>query len=455
MPSLRTFRIIFERPGAVYMAGEMVTGTIILDTAKDVKVRGFYFTAKGAALVEWQETKTLTVNGTLQTIHETYTAHEHYFTIREDILEPVIPDSRIRLSEGYHEYQFKFQLPSTIPSSFEHSHGYVRYTVKATIDRPWKFDHVCKVAFTVVSILDLNLHRDRCLGIHDEIQKNFFCCCFNQGSMNISVRVPSSGYVPGQTINALVNFTSTTSKVRTTKISLKLERVLMFHATSSMKVEKTEITSVSHVGRFITEGLTNLEMKVPPIPPSHMPFCKIMNLDYYLTVVLHFTGTHLKVQRTYPLLIGSIPLYCAPSAPDIQQINGTAYPTEEPTTSNATSMPEVPQPGTSTANTQSPPPGFVNPNQANSAAGWNIPSPSYEECTLGAQRIRDDDESVHFQGTNAPFRPKYPVFDYPAPNEGEVNPVAGGCYLWIPTPHDNPPNKRYTRLREIAQAGLP
>lgn len=57
---------------------------------------------------------------------------------------------------GEHFYPFNCALPPTLPSSFEHDYGYVRYTVKATIDRPWKFDHEVKTAFTVVSNFDLN-----------------------------------------------------------------------------------------------------------------------------------------------------------------------------------------------------------------------------------------------------------------------------------------------------------
>lgn len=53
-------------------------------------------------------------------------------------------------------YNFSAQLPATLPSSFEGQFGYIRYTVKGILNRPWKFDQECKAAFTVISPLDLN-----------------------------------------------------------------------------------------------------------------------------------------------------------------------------------------------------------------------------------------------------------------------------------------------------------
>ena len=60
------------------------------------------------------------------------------------------------MDPGEHVFPFEFALPSNLPSSYESHLGSVRYTIKGIIDRPWKFDHEVKSAFTVVSMYDLN-----------------------------------------------------------------------------------------------------------------------------------------------------------------------------------------------------------------------------------------------------------------------------------------------------------
>ena len=62
------------------------------------------------------------------------------------------------VNPGTHEYPFAVTLPLVLPSSFEGELGYIRYTAKGVIDRPWRFDHEVKSAFTVIKPLDLNVN---------------------------------------------------------------------------------------------------------------------------------------------------------------------------------------------------------------------------------------------------------------------------------------------------------
>ena len=60
------------------------------------------------------------------------------------------------LPEGDYVYPFQFKLPLGLPTSFEGTYGHIRYLVKATIDRPWKFDHKTIQPLTINEQVDLN-----------------------------------------------------------------------------------------------------------------------------------------------------------------------------------------------------------------------------------------------------------------------------------------------------------
>ena len=63
----------------------------------------------------------------------------------------------VYLEAGSHVFPFQFVFPVGIPGSYEGKCScYVRYWLKASIDRPWKFDPENKMMISVASVLDLN-----------------------------------------------------------------------------------------------------------------------------------------------------------------------------------------------------------------------------------------------------------------------------------------------------------
>ncbi|CAK9794945.1 Arrestin domain-containing protein 3 [Anthophora quadrimaculata] len=401
--SLTTFRFNFDRYGATYMPGDTVTGTIILEITREKNIRGITLSAKGEASVDWSESETQhdSMQNTSNTTSVRYHNSEKYFHFKYNILGSHNSDHKMTIQSGFYTYPFSFQLPHSIPSSFEHTYGYVRYTVKATIDRPWKFNHECKAAFTVISSLNLNEYRQDCIGIDDESTHDFCCCCicfFKRDSLNLRVRAPSSGYVPGQIINSIIDHTLSSNAVRIASFSIILEQEIEFRATTKTKTVRSDIKTTKHSGPFPVGGQLNLELLIPPLPPSKLKYCSIIDLNYHLKIQAQVSGPHCNVVKKYPLLIGTVPLYCPPSAPSPNPVDqGTAEihmpMSEQPNASSSKDVLDI------------------------SSTNYNIPPPSYEECISGTSTIKDKDESNYVFGANEQFSPRYPVFNYPTPSK--------------------------------------
>ncbi|KAK1131832.1 hypothetical protein K0M31_015983 [Melipona bicolor] len=382
MSSLRAFRLEFNRSTATYMAGEIVSGNIIVDIAKEKQIRGLFFSATGKAQVHWTEN-----DSKQRTKH--YINSEKYFQLKCNIISTQGSDSWVKLPRGYNQYPFSFQMPHNIPYSFEHRNGYVRYTVNAVIDRPWKFNHECKAAFTVVSSLDLNVHREKCLGVNDETRKNF--CCFTNGAINLQISISSSGYVPGQMVNTIVDYVNSTN-ISITRVCTKLLRKLQFHFTFKTITNDFVIKRTEQTGPFPTNGQVISELLIPPIPPSCLEYCNIIDLYYELIVCVHFSGPHRKIMKRYPVLIGTIPLCFPPSAPPLHNV--ISNPSISYTNESAIMPVLTPTPTSEQSNASYLPArksvGSVVPEQPSSSSiSIDIPPPLYEECMSRTQDIRD------------------------------------------------------------------
>lgn len=112
----------------------------------------------GEANTSWSETRKVKDDqGKEHDETEWLNGHEEYFEIHFYLLGSK-NGPEITLPAGVHTYSVTCALPPTLPSSFEGKWGHIRYTIKVTLDRPWKFDQDTKMAFTVISPIDLNLN---------------------------------------------------------------------------------------------------------------------------------------------------------------------------------------------------------------------------------------------------------------------------------------------------------
>ena len=154
----KIFIITLDGNKPVYFAGSKIEGNVTLELSEPKIMQGISIVLSGMAYIHWTEEP---YRGTRENgrIHETL-----HYSDTETILNPMSvhlwgngKDST-ELAAGRYEFPFKYQLPSNValPTSFEGRHGYVRYTLTATILRSWKFNHTTKRGITINETVDVN-----------------------------------------------------------------------------------------------------------------------------------------------------------------------------------------------------------------------------------------------------------------------------------------------------------
>ncbi|XP_026741455.1 arrestin domain-containing protein 17 [Trichoplusia ni] len=420
---LKEANIYFDNQWNTYYAGQTVNGRIeyVFDSPK--KVRGIHVKIKGEAHTEWCESKEeQNSEGKTETSDTMHTGHEEYFQISYYLLGSN-SGNEIEIPSGKQVYNFTCTLPPVLPSSFEGQYGYIRYTVKVTLDRPWKFDQETKMAFTVLNAFDLNLNPSYKEPIHIQLEKTFCCFCCASPPLSVDVQAPVSGYVPGQVIPIRIDIENK-SNVQLHLVKIFLRKVVTYRATSPTNaLKKTKDVVLTVQEGPAPAGSTknwNLTMEVPPIPPSDLVNCNIIDLDYDFKVECVVSGMHMNMHDKKYITIGTVPLVgmigqATPSAP-LQDNVGNGDPAQY-----SPSQPAVLPVGPAQPNAPSAPGGDANP------GGWVMPgappvqppyqtlypaltSPVYKESPYTARTIQDRGESNHLMISGGNFAPFYPTY---------------------------------------------
>ncbi|CAO1405671.1 unnamed protein product [Diamesa tonsa] len=396
---LKECEIRLDSPVNTYYAGQTVNGTVVYTFDSPKKVRGIKIRFLGEAHTQWTESENKTNTETNKTEEERtdVTGHEEYFQITYYLLGG-INAGETELPAGTHTYPFTCALPPTLPSSFEGEHGHVRYTVKMTLDRPWKFDQDTKMAFTVISPVDLN-KIERLREPHKLVLEKTFCCfCCASAPLTVVIALPVTGYVSGQTIPLLAEIDNA-SNVDVEKIKFLFRKNLAFH-TMAPRMTKRDVKIIGElaIGPFNRSEQRTVKqtLDIPPLPPSNLDNCGIIDLHYDLQVICEVSGMHANLEGVIPITLGTVPLSgYQPQAPANQSIDFTTMPTQP-----------------------------VSPDNVGGAVGWNmadgnqlypnIPPPTFTETEYQSRTIKDkgDNEHTRLMGNQDSFSPRYPTYTF-------------------------------------------
>ncbi|XP_061457339.1 arrestin domain-containing protein 2 isoform X2 [Rhineura floridana] len=287
-------------PGAVYWGGEVLSGQVVLDVAKGLKVRALAVCARGLATAHWLESKNIGMN----TVYSDYTAFETYLRRRQHLIRDN-GDITV-LQAGRHEFPFTFQLPETLATSFEGKHGSIRYWIKAKLHRPWASAKRAKKEFTVIEPIDINTPALLApqAGAKEKLARAWYC---NRGLVSVSAKIDRKGYTPGEVIPIFAEIDNCTTRTVVPKAAIIQTQT--FIARGTKKQKKSVVASI--VGDSIAAGKREVwhgrALKIPPVGPSILQ-CRVIHVEYALKVCIDIPGTS-KLFLELPLVIGTIPLH--------------------------------------------------------------------------------------------------------------------------------------------------
>ncbi|XP_053321702.1 arrestin domain-containing protein 2 isoform X3 [Spea bombifrons] len=283
----------------IYSAGEHVSGQVVLELCKEMKVTALEVCARGLATVHWLESRSVGMN----TVYSDFTAYEPYLRkkhhlIRDNGTPTVLP-------AGRHEFPFTFQLPETLVTSFEGKHGNVRYWVKAKLHRPWSTVKKTKKEFTVLEPIDINTPDllSPQAGSKEKIAHAWYC---NLGQVSVTAKIDRKGYTPGEVIPIFAEIDNCTTRTVVPKAAIIQSQT--FIARGTMKQKKCVVATLAgdSVAAGKRESWHGRALKIPPLGPSIQ--CRIIRVEYSLKVCVEIPGSS-KLLLELPLVIGTIPLH--------------------------------------------------------------------------------------------------------------------------------------------------
>lgn len=289
--------------------GEVIYGDVYLKATDELTLREIRVEFYGEAKVNWTETaKSGRVRKRLGFLD--YTNDEHYLNIAVTVYGKAPGQSGPNpvLNAGEHSFPFEFRLPEeNLPSTFVGKNGYVKYWLKAILDRPWKDDKAVAEAFTVLERVDVNQAEFLCPSQIQE-DRTMGCLCCVSGPLNVTVRTDRSAYCKGELMTVTVYANNQTS-YSILGVELELVQDTIYIASGGKRTFTNEIlTNVTKAGKASsTEGNDFFDM-VPMLIPSTTPTmksCRCIKISYQVKFTLLLRGT-VNFRVFIPITIGSI-----------------------------------------------------------------------------------------------------------------------------------------------------
>lgn len=152
----------------------------------------------------------------------TYTGEQEFF--KSEFFLIGCKETDMTLDSGEHVYNFAQKIEKDTPSSFKGKYGEIKFYVKVTVVRSWKFDQNFQIEFNVIKPIDLNLNEASKNRHRTEVDKKFGILCCISNPITMVVIIPHIGYVCGQKIPVKLEIDNT-SDIKINHFIAKMKKV--------------------------------------------------------------------------------------------------------------------------------------------------------------------------------------------------------------------------------------
>ncbi|XP_035494899.1 arrestin domain-containing protein 4 [Scophthalmus maximus] len=275
----------------IFITGDMVTGQVTLEVAKECQIDSLLIKFKGKAEVVWTER----CGQTTVVYHskDKYFSRKHYFIRGKDVKDndyaTLLTNQHGEtyssvVAPGCHVYPFSFQIPvQDMPSSFSGSVGKIVYLLEAKLSRSMRISKKDSAKINFVAKADFI--GDPGLMTPQHESKNKKLSFFNSGTVAMDVDIEKTGFFQGEGLKVLANIQN--NSTRAIKPKYTMYKKHSFFAGGKRRVNTRFL--FQEVGDPIPPSASEKVTRVITIPHDFEPSilnCSIITAEYRLKVYL-------------------------------------------------------------------------------------------------------------------------------------------------------------------------
>ncbi|XP_062310837.1 arrestin domain-containing protein 3-like [Osmerus eperlanus] len=293
---------------ASFSSGDCMTGEISFVLSTITKLRSIEISLNGKAHVFWR-----TCTGSLRRRRiKNHSANKDVFNFRAVVLEENTAIGPTILQPGAHVYPFTCHLPEgNFPSTFHGIHGRVVYSLKVEIRRPWHLVKEFQVEFNYANHIDAN--QPKLLApLSGSVGKMVCCLWCASGPVEMTVRIDRDGFVPGETITIMCEFSNASTRDATPTASLTQHQKYSTLTRSKKKIDLKTLDSVT--GKPVKSGTlqaySEMSLTIPDTSLS-ISNCSIIEVVYTVLVTLSIDWST-DISVTLPIVMCDLPVHTSP-----------------------------------------------------------------------------------------------------------------------------------------------